>query len=212
MGIAGPSRNLLGFGTQFLDANLDGFPEILSVNGHVNDQRENGSLYQMPPQVFRNLGGRRFEVVPPFESGPYFEGNYLGRGLAILDANRDGRPDAVASHLDRPAALLMNESPIQGHWLQVRCIGTTAARDAIGTQGSLAGPDFEIVRHVTAGDGYASSNQRILCYGVSRPDSGHASLTVKWPNGMMQEFPNVPLDREIVIIEGRDDFVTARSR
>lgn len=212
MGIAGPSRNLLGFGTQFLDANLDGFPEILSVNGHVNDQRENGSLFQMPPQIFRNLGGRRFDVVPPSEAGPYFEGHYLGRGLAILDANRDGRPDAVISNLDRPAALLMNESPILGHWLQVRCIGTTSARDAIGTQGMLAGDGFEIVRHVTAGDGYASSNQRILCYGISRRDEGRASLTIQWPGGQIHEFATVPLDREIIIIEGREDFVPIRSR
>jgi thioredoxin-like negative regulator of GroEL len=197
------SRGLLGFGTQFLDADLDGHPELIVANGHVNDRRDSGSLYQMPPQLFRNRAGRGFELVPPPEAGSYFGGEYLGRGLAVLDWNRDGRPDAVVSHLDRPAALLTNESERGGRWLQVRCIGTTSARDAIGTTVSVSSGQRRIVRQLTAGDGYASSNQRDIFLGTGPLPTETVTLEVSWPSGETVELTDVPLDCEVVIIEGR---------
>ncbi|MDZ4686465.1 MAG: FG-GAP-like repeat-containing protein [Planctomycetaceae bacterium] len=197
------SRGLLGFGAQFLDVDLDGDPELIVANGHVNDRRESGSLYQMPPQLFRNRAGRGFQLVPPTEAGSYFAGEYLGRGLAVLDWNRDGRPDAAVSHLDRPAELLTNESERRGRWLHVRCVGTASARDAIGTMVSIRSGERRIVRQLTAGDGYASSNQRDIFLGVGLLPTETVAMEVSWPNGETVELTDVPLDREVVIIEGR---------
>lgn len=196
-------RSLLGFGTQFLDADLDGAPELIVANGHVNDRRDTGSLYQMPPQIFRNLAGRDFRIVLPEEAGSYFAGEYLGRGLAVLDWNRDGRPDAAISHLDRPAALLTNQSVARGRWLHLHCVGTVSARDAIGTTVSVHTPDRRVVRQLTAGDGYESSNQRIIFIGLGMLPDDSLTVTVKWPGGETVELTDVPIDREVVIIEGR---------
>src|SRR3954453_13772330 len=39
IGLAVPSRDLLGFGAAFLDANNDGRLDLMTANGHVYDER-----------------------------------------------------------------------------------------------------------------------------------------------------------------------------
>ncbi|MGH7128628.1 MAG: FG-GAP repeat domain-containing protein, partial [Planctomycetaceae bacterium] len=72
LGLNAPSLNVLGFGTQFLDVDLDGRLELFVSNGHVDDLRESGRPYRMPPQLFR-WNGRRFLELDAAELGPYFE-------------------------------------------------------------------------------------------------------------------------------------------
>jgi hypothetical protein len=54
VGLAAPSRDLLGFGVAFLDANADGRLDLASANGHVNDLRPNYA-YLVPAQLL--VGG-----------------------------------------------------------------------------------------------------------------------------------------------------------
>ena len=54
VGLAAPSRYLLGFGIAFLDANNDGRLDLVTANGHVNDYRPTVP-YAMPAQLL--LGG-----------------------------------------------------------------------------------------------------------------------------------------------------------
>src|SRR5262249_34580888 len=50
-GLAAPSRHRLGFGAAFLDADNDGWLDLLTANGHLSDQRPLFP-YAMPPQLF----------------------------------------------------------------------------------------------------------------------------------------------------------------
>jgi len=109
-GLYAASFELLGFGTQFLDADLDGRPDLVVTNGHVGDLRHHGVPYQMRPQFFRNAGAGRFAELQGAAAGEFFQAEYLGRGLARLDRNRDGRQDFVVQHLESPAALVTNRT------------------------------------------------------------------------------------------------------
>ena len=65
-GIGRASRNTLGFGCSFLDVNLDGYLDLLAVNGHIDDtvrniRRDVG--YAQPPQLFLNNGKAQFREV-----------------------------------------------------------------------------------------------------------------------------------------------------
>ncbi len=201
-----PSLTKLGFGTQFLDADLDGNPDLIVTNGHVDDYRDTGAAYKMPPQFFRNRGRGVFDELPAAELGEYFRGEYLGRALAKTDFNRDGRPDFVVLHLDAPLALLANETRTSNHFLALHLAGRTCDRDAIGARVTIETDAGTRHKQLTAGDGYQVSNERMIHAGL-----GHAEvirrLKIRWPHGARQEFAEVPADRQWLAIEGRAELV-----
>ncbi|HUP43777.1 MAG TPA: VCBS repeat-containing protein, partial [Thermoanaerobaculia bacterium] len=56
----------LGWGTFFFDYDLDGWLDLLVVNGHLDEQVENVQqevTYAQPQQLFRNLGGGELREV-----------------------------------------------------------------------------------------------------------------------------------------------------
>ncbi|MDB5386824.1 MAG: tetratricopeptide repeat protein, partial [Planctomycetaceae bacterium] len=109
-GLRDASFDMLGFGSQFLDGELDGLPDLVVANGHIANLKSIGIEYEMRPQYFRNLGEARFTELRVEVLGPYFQGKWLGRGLARWDWNRDGKEDFVVSHLATQAALVTNET------------------------------------------------------------------------------------------------------
>ena len=196
-----PSLQLLTFGTQFLDGGLNGRLDLILTNGYVEDDRHHGIPYRMPPQYFRNVGDGRFAELAPESLGRYFEGKYLGRGMARLDWNRDGLEDVVVSHLDAPAALVTNQTAHAGHFLAVKLVGVASSRDAIGTTVELQVDDRTFVRQLSAGDGYMASNQRLLTFGLG--EERHIDvLVIRWPSGLEQQFNDLSADRELLFIEG----------
>ena len=200
-GLRDPGYLMMGFGTQFLDADLDGWPDLIVTNGHVDDYTFKGIPYQMPAQFFRNVGAGRFEEAAAAELGPFFAKKQLGRGLARLDWNRDGREDVVISHLDGPAALLTNQTLHTGHFLALRLIGVASSRDAIGAQVVIRCGGRDRMRQLTAGDGYQASNQRQLVFGLGNSERIE-KLSIRWPSGRREEFANVAADAEYTVVEG----------
>jgi hypothetical protein len=159
----------------------------------------------MAAQYYRNRGDGRFDLGAAEDLGPHFSERYLGRGLARVDWNRDGRPDAVITAVDVPAVLLTNTTRRCGHWLVLRLVGTTTHRDAIGTRVIVRAGGKTWFHQLTAGDGYHASNDRRLLLGLGEHERIEG-LEVKWPRGRPQKFSNVQLDRELVVIEGRGLF------
>lgn len=204
-GLAASSHNTLGFGTQFLDADLDGDLDLVVTNGHVDDYTRAGRPYRMAPQYYRNRGDGRFDLGMAEDLGPHFAERYLGRGLARLDWNRDGRPDVVITAVDVPAVLLTNSTEASGHWLVLRLVGTMTQRDAIGAQVVVTVDGKTRVHQLTAGDGYHASNDRRLLLGLGRNERVE-ELEVRWPRGRLQKFSDVAGDRELVVVEGRGLF------
>jgi tetratricopeptide (TPR) repeat protein len=196
----------LGFGTQFLDGELDGLPDLVVANGHVDDFTYKGIPFEMRPQYFRNLGGGKFSECAPARLGPYFEARHLGRCLVRLDWNRDGREDFAVSHLNAPSALVTNDTAGGGHFLTVRLVAVNSARDAVGAIATLTAGGFSRVRELTGGDGYFASNQRQLVFGLGNHRKVDR-LVIQWPSGTQQEFVDLAVDREYVLIENRDSPV-----
>ena len=176
------SFKMLGFGTQFLDADLDGHPDLVITNGHVEDYSDEGTAFHMRPQFFRNLGDGRFQELSRSVNGRFFHGTYRGRGLARLDWNRDGREDFVVSHIGSPAALVTNLSVDVGNFVAIRLVGIVGSRDAIGTTVDCEVDGAMPVRQLVAGDGYQASNQRQLVFGLGNSDQVRR-LRVRWPSG-----------------------------
>ncbi|MEO8497220.1 MAG: CRTAC1 family protein, partial [Planctomycetota bacterium] len=210
-GLRDPSFLLLGFGTQFLDGELDGWPDLVITNGHVLDLSRQGTPYQMPPQYLRNGGDGRFHEVASTALGEFFQGKYLGRGLALLDWNRDGRSDFVVSHIGAPAALVTNMSQTKNHFLAVQLRGVSGDRDAIGASVQMKTAGQTLSRQLTAGDGYQASNQRQLIFGLGKHESV-GELSIRWPSGLIQVFHDLPVDCEVLFVESRATPATLTNR
>ncbi len=104
VGLAGPSRFLLGFGVAFLDANNDGRLDLATANGHVNDDRPDYP-YAMPAQLLLGGEGGRLTDVTAAAGAPWTVPR-VGRGLAAGDLDNDGRVDLVVLPQNGPLAYL----------------------------------------------------------------------------------------------------------
>ncbi len=200
-GLQVPGYLMLGFGTQFLDADLDGHLDLAVTNGHIEDMSFRNIPYRMRPQFFRGQGDGRFQELPAAELGEFFQGEHLGRGLARIDWNRDGREDFVISHLNEPAALLSNTTDNAGHFLSVQLRGVQSSRDAIGARVTVTTGGRSRTQWLLGGDGYQANNQRQLIFGLGA-DERIEKLHIRWPSGLTQEFSDLAADQELIFIEG----------
>lgn len=204
-GLHDPSWTMLGFGTQFFDANRDGWEDLILVNGHVDDFTHKQIPYKMRPQFFENKG-ERFEEHFGKEIGPFFDEPRLGRGLAKLDWNRDGLTDIAISHIEDPSTLLTNRTRKAGHGLSVRLVGTSGSRDAIGTRITVKRGETQQTRQLTGGDGYQASNERRVEFGLA--DNGEpVDIEIRWMGGGIERFSGVATDSEYLAIQGRNELL-----
>ena len=93
-----------------------------------------------------------------------------------------------------------------GHFLVVRLRGIQSDRDAIGTTVTLKTAERSTSLQLTAGDGYLSSNQRQLTFGLGSRQQVE-QLEVRWPSGLIQRFQDPPVDVELLLVEGRSRAV-----
>jgi hypothetical protein len=190
---------MLGFGTQTLDIDRDGVLDLVILNGHIEDYSSTGYAFRMRPQIL--MGTRsRFEQRSVGDPKGYWTTKKLGRSLAKLDWNRDGRIDLAAVHLDAPVALLENRTDTAGHWLRLRLVGTLSERDAIGARVTVDCGGEQWTQWRTAGDGYLCTNEPHLDFGI-----GDATkidqVTVHWPSGDQQLLTDIAADRCYLVIE-----------
>jgi hypothetical protein len=200
-GLQHPGIPYVGWGTQFLDADNDGDLDLVVANGHVGEFETEGVEYKMPTQLFANQGPARFDLVPAQTAGEFFGKKVLGRSLATLDWNRDGRMDFVLSSIAAPVALLTNHTEDAGNFVSVRLSAVSTARDAIGSFVSIQTDTRLSRKQLTAGDGFQASNERLLTFGIGS-DTSVRKLTIEWPSGLRQELPDLPANATINVVEG----------
>lgn len=194
-----PTRSVLGFGTQFIDADNNGVSELMMANGHIDDLRRRQVPYRMPPQLF-SFEGSRFHLAPASTLGDYFQQQWIGRSVARLDWNGDGQLDLVVGHLDDPYALLTNTTPTVGHWLSIELIGTKSNRDAIGTKVTVIADGASKTSQLMAGDGYMASNQRRLHFGLGDAQTID-QIKIHWPAGGTQILTSATIDTTLQVVE-----------
>ncbi len=167
-GLAAPSRYLLGFGAAFLDANNDGWPDLATANGHVDDFRPE-TPWQMPAQLLMGVAGRRLVDVSG-RAGPPWAVPRVGRGLASGDLDNDGRVDLLVASHDAPMAYFHNRTAAGGHWLTFALEGSASNRDGVGARvvvvaGGRRRSDWRV-----AGGSFQAANDPRLHFGLGEAD------------------------------------------
>lgn len=190
-GLAASSRNRLGFGAVFLDADIDGQLDLFVANGHVSDLSSIGIPYRMRQQFYRSTGNGRFDDVSQ-SSGPYFRRDLLGRGVAHADFDNDGRPDLACNHLRDPASLLLNRTTPVGNWVGLDCIGSRSNRSAVGVKAWVMAAEKSRYFESIGGGSYLSASDRRMIITLAK-DAALGAIRIRWPSGREQTLASPPL-------------------
>ena len=208
VGLDQTSLDMLGFSTQFLDVERDGDLDLFITNGHVDSSRATGIEDRMKPELFLQLKNGRFEQRACSSPACYLNQKVFGRGLALLDWNRDGYEDCCITHLDEPPALLSNvsqESLASHHnGIVFFLVGRNCERVPIGTSMTIVTTNGNrLTRQLTSGNGYLSSNEKKLHFGMGN-NSHIREIQVQWKSGEKQRLGAIALNRRYLLIEGRE--------
>ncbi len=203
-GIGEASRNTLGFGCTFADLDLDGAPDLVVANGHIDETVRNirGNVgYAQPPHLFLNLGSGRFRDAAA-EAGDEFAEPKVGRGLAVGDFDRDGDLDILLTTNNGPARLYRNDQHAGNRSIRVRLVGTRSNRDGIGAVIRLEHGGTAQVQVVKSGSSYLSQSELPLTFGTGRRDTIDR-MVVAWPSGRTEEFAKLATGKAYECVEGK---------
>ena len=202
-GVGMASKNSLGFGCIFLDANLDGWLDLAVANGHIDETVRNirGNVgYAQPPLLFLNNGKGSFRDVAA-ELGGGFDGPKVGRGLAYGDFDRDGDLDLLLTTNNGLAYLYRNDQLAGNHSIRFRLVGTKSNRDAIGATVRIVS-GLSQTRVVKSGSSYLSQSELPVTFGLEKHDRVESAV-ITWPSGRIEEFKNLAAGRCYECTEGK---------
>ena len=193
----------LAFGVFFFDYDLDGWLDLYVANGHIDEEigRVQPKVsYAQPPHLFRNLGKGRFEDAAP-KLGPALARPLVARGAAYGDFDNDG--DLLVTTNHGPAYLLRNDANTARHnWISVRLQGVKSNRNGIGAVVRLESPSGRQWRMVHSGSSYLSQSELAVTFGLGA-DARVAALEIEWPSGEKQRIANPPVNRKVLVTEGK---------
>jgi hypothetical protein len=190
-GVGPTSRLPLKFGMLFFDYDLDGWQDLLSTNGHLEEeisQVQASQKYRQPAQLFWNGWGaprQAFVPVGPEHAGADLFKPIVGRGSAVADIDGDGDLDVVFTQVGGPPLLLRNDQETGHRWLRVQLIGQKANRDAIGAVVKLRIGDSTRQQQVMPARSYLSHSELPVTFGLGASEQVDA-VEIRWPGGGSQ--------------------------
>jgi hypothetical protein len=205
----GNHTQYLGWGTAFLDFDNDGWPDLLLVNGHVYPEVDGMKLgidYQEPKLLYHNRSNGTFADVSQ-SSGPAIIVPTAARGLAVGDLWNDGRLSAVIVNRNAPPSLLVNQKKYSSHWIEIKAVGTRSNRSAIGARVSVKTDSRQQTGEVQSGSSYISNSDMRVHFGLGSTNRIQY-IAVRWPSGLLEHFPGIPLDHIVTVKEGTGEQVT----
>jgi enediyne biosynthesis protein E4 len=187
----------LTFGLFFFDYDLDGYPDILAANGHIEE--EIGRIqpkiqYRELPLLFHNQTHGKFDTVNAFTQP------MVARGAAYGDFDQDGDLDVLFSTNGGPAYLYRNDGGNRNHWLQLKLIGSKSNRSAIGAVARVTSPGGTQSQTVHSGSSYCSASDLAMTFGLAN-DTQASAIEIDWPSGTHQKLTNVAAGQRLIVRE-----------
>ncbi len=200
----GPATLLsLTFGAFFFDFDLDGWLDIFTANGHVENDIglvQKRVSYAQPALLFRNLEGRRFKEFT-LETGSDLAKPVVARGAAYGDYDNDGDLDILVTTCGSSPRLLRNDGGNTNRWLAVVLEGHKSNRNGIGSTVVVRSSHSVQRGYVKTGGSYCSQSQLRLTFGLGE-STRVLSVEIAWPSGKKQVVESPQINQLIRIREG----------
>jgi len=203
-GIGPASRLLLKFGIFFFDFDLDGRLDVLTANGHLDEdisKIQQTQKYQQPAQLFWNAGPQNngcFLSLTSEHAGADLFKPIVGRGSAFADIDGDGDLDVVLTQTGGAPLLLRNDQESKNSWVRLKFLGQAANRDAIGTWVKIKMGNEVLSRQVMPARSYLSQSELPLTIGLGGQKEP-VSAEIVWPGGKVQKITGIELNKTTVI-------------
>ena len=191
------SQRLSGWSMGFIDYDNDGWKDLYSANGDVDDFSPTA---RQRDSMFKNVDGKEFTDVSE-QMGPDFA--FLGyqRGAAFGDLNNDGFMDIVVTSLGERPRILINNGLSGNHWMIFDLRGHRSNRDAIGAGVQVVtASGRSLYNHVSTSMGFMSSSDRRVHLGLGKEDST-TTVVIHWPSGIVQTLGPLKGDQILKIDE-----------
>jgi len=188
---------LSGWGMGIFDFDNDGWKDVFTANGDVQDNTE----------LFSSRRSRQENLLLLNDGKGKFRGQAIGtpahhRGAAFGDFDRDGRLDIVLTRLNEPPVLFRNTMGTGNHWIALKLVGNRSNRDALGARVFIRNGSLKQVNHVTTSVGYACSSEPIVHFGLGM-STVVDQIEIEWPSGLRQTIEKVKADRYMTVHERR---------
>ena len=153
--------------------------------------------------AFVNLGAGRWADVSRVAGLDQIDD---GRGVALTDWDQDGDIDLWITNRTAPRVrFLRNDLDATNHYLQLRLIGKTCNRDAIGARIELHLQNASgqtLIKTLGAGDSFVSQSSKWVHFGVGR-DTAIEQLSIRWPGAAAtEEFSDIKVDGRYELEQG----------
>jgi enediyne biosynthesis protein E4 len=196
-GVERLSKPYAGWSMGFIDFDNDGFKDIYSANGDVDNIGLNAKQHDT---MFRNLDGEHF-ADDTAEMGSDFMSIGYQRGAAFGDLNNDGYLDIVVTSLGQKPRILMNRASSGNHWLLFDLRGTESNHDGIGAQIKVRTPSGRtLYNHATTSVGFMSSSDRRVHFGLDKETSA-LDVEIRWPSAIVQKLGPTKADQIVKVVE-----------
>ncbi len=189
------SRPYSGWSLGFIDYDNDGWQDIYSANGDVDNLLPTSTQHD---SMFKNVDGKHF-IDATQQMGEAFLRRGYQRGAAFGDLNNDGLEDIVATSLGESPHIFMNRALNKNHWLLFDLQGTASNRDGIGASLKvITSSGRELYNYATTSIGLMSSADRRVHFGMG-PDTVAKSVEIHWPSGVVQQLNNLSVDQIVKV-------------
>ncbi|MEO8054692.1 MAG: CRTAC1 family protein [Acidobacteriota bacterium] len=218
-GVERPSLPYVQWGTDIVDLDDDGRPDLAMVSGHLipkmimsmarlfGNSKSLGPYahgdrsYKQPPVLYRNAGGGRMEDATP-SSGDLGLLRLPARGLAAGDVDGDGRVDLVITSIIGRAHVLRNATAAPGNALEILPVAGANHRTVLGTKVVVTAGGVRQVQEFILRPSYASGAWLPLHFGVGAAKTATVELIPPGATEPAAKFENVAAGRLYVLKDG----------
>lgn len=213
VGLHAPTLPNTSFGAGFLDHDNDGWSDLVVVGGAVRiieEQRRAGESrpLRVPSQLFQNTGHGLFNDVSS-QADSLFSSPEVRRGLSLGDIDNDGDTDFVVTNNGGPARLFLNQVGQRKHWLGLQLRESGGGRDSVQARVEVVEQDgHSLWRRCHTDGSYCSANDPRVLVGLGSA-AGPVALRVHWPDGSIESWSGLAVDRYHILKRGSGTAVTA---